>query len=100
MTTLYCREYPFLKLGPGILGPEHEIKFVNGFAEIANDDPHYAEKLRWTTALGTPPIENLGDNSEGQVAGDPSALDCPVCGKSFGTKPKLNGHLLSHRPKR
>jgi hypothetical protein len=94
---LYCESHPFLKLGPGTLPPEEVITFVNGFAEIADDDPNYAEKLRWTTAIGTPLIEQLGENTEGRVTtGAPEAFVCAIDGKSFGTQQGFRGHMLGH----
>ena len=86
MTTLFCKETPGLKLGPGLVGSDNVITFVKGYAELAEDDPRYAEKLAWITGPGCPKVYVLGPDS------------CYVCGASkIGTGAKAALHYANHR---
>jgi hypothetical protein len=92
---LYCPDVPELKLGPGVTATDPDlIVFSGGYAEIADDDPLLAVKLRWIAHPGTPPIRVL-DADEAPDTG--AAVTCPVCSKAFATDRQLNGHLLVHR---
>lgn len=108
--TLYCKESPSLKLGPGTTqvqplpvaedertrpAPEVGdcIVFFEGFATF--DPALLPDWEKWVNHPGTPYIEVLGDNSEGQVP-DGAGVACDVCHKSFATQPQLRGHMLGH----
>ena len=56
MVTLYCPETPGLHLGPGAPGSPNVIDFHDGYAEVDENDPLYAEKMRWINTFGCPPI--------------------------------------------
>lgn len=99
LITLYCEAHPTLKLGPGRLDESESIVFERGFAFLDTEDPNFAEKLRWTTAIGTPLIENLGSNEEDRTSpSDPTAHTCPICKKAFRNEFSKKGHMRSHAP--
>jgi len=91
VTVLYCKETPELKLGPGPVSHPSTIIFKNGWAEIPDGD----ERIQWVFAPGTPFIEIIDE--EGRVAAGAESFDCEVCGASYDSKKRLNGHRLSHR---
>ncbi|NJD27204.1 MAG: C2H2-type zinc finger protein [Chloroflexi bacterium] len=98
MVTLYCKETPGLKLGPGIKpGDRDIIEFKDGYADLDPADPAFAEKMSWVTAPGTPPIRIL--DADEVPLNTPDAVFCPECGKPFATDRQLNGHLIQHRRK-
>jgi hypothetical protein len=98
MAILYCAETPNLKLGPGVKpGDPDIIEFKDGYAEVDENDPMFAEKLSWIVYPGTPLIRVL-EEDEAPLT-DPNAVRCPECGKPFATERKLSGHLMSHRRK-
>lgn len=99
--TLYCEEARGLRLGPGIGNiqtPGQVIVFQEGFASF--DDRDFPDYQAWFA--GAPHIEILEADS-GRVAGSDSAEfvcerhDPP---KAFKNQKALNGHLLSHAPKK
>jgi hypothetical protein len=98
VVTLLCQETPGLHLGPGVPGSKNVIDFINGYATIDENDPLFGEKMSWVNSFGCPAIRLL---DEGEVpAGDPSAVPCPVCGKTFASDRQVNGHILgAHRQK-
>ena len=99
MVTLFCPDTSELKLGPGTSASDPDVvTFRNHFAEIDNDDPLLADKLRWARHPGSPPIVVLDDEAPA-VAG---AVTCPQCAaagivKAFATDRRLGAHLMSHR---
>ena len=97
--TLYCHETPGLKLGPGVPPDPNVIVFVDGYAELDEDDPLYEQKMAWTHTFGCPPIRVLEEDEA--RSDDPAAVHCPACGGAFATDRKLNGHILgAHRGKK
>lgn len=103
-TVLFSEETPTLRLGPGPSLPESEvIRFVNGYAEIAADDPNYDEKMRWVAV--TPGVEVLSEADRGRIVprdGDTRSFVCNDPShedpKSFETQKALNMHRLgAHR---
>lgn len=93
--TLYSPEAPGLKLGPGRAGSEDCLVFVDGYADVADDD--LPRVMDWIRASGPncPPIRIL-DASEGRLT-DPAAPRCDQCGRAFADDRALRAHLLSHR---
>ena len=86
--TLYCRETPGLKLGP-----EAQIVFVDGFADV--DTETYPDWEAWVHHPGTPFVRVLdaGEVTSAIALG----FTCDVDGLSFTTEAALNAHLLTHR---
>jgi hypothetical protein len=96
MVTLFCPETPGLHLGPGAPGSPNVIDFHDGYAEVDENDPLYAEKMRWINTFGCPPIRKLEVDEVPTT--DPNAVKCPACGDAFATDRKLNGHIMgAHR---
>jgi hypothetical protein len=96
---LYCKDEPGLHLGPGKPGSVNVIDFKEGYAEVADDDPLYEEKMSWINTSGCPFIRVL-EVDEVPVT-DANAPKCPACGLAFATDRKLNGHILgAHRGKK
>jgi len=97
VTVLYCQETPGLHLGPGKPGSPNVIDFVNGYAEVDEDnDPLAAEKMSWINTSGCPFIRVLEVDEVPTT--DPNAPKCPACGLAFATDRKLNGHIMgAHR---
>lgn len=96
MVILYCLETPGLHLGPGDPGSKNVIDFVNGYAELDENDPLFAEKMSWVNSFGCPAIRLLEEDEARPT--DPGAVACPACGATFATDRKLNGHILgAHR---
>jgi len=93
---LYCAEPSGLTLGPGPT-PGECIQFRGGFARFDSDE--FPAWESWVNHPGTPPIEILPPDSDLVASGTPDSFDCPICGKSFGKKIALTGHLRSHAPK-
>jgi hypothetical protein len=55
--------------------------------------------MGWVHSFGSPPIRVLDVDEVPST--DPSAVPCPVCGLTFATERKLNGHILgAHRGKK
>ena len=55
-TILYSPSAAGLHLGPGLPKEKNVINFVNGFAEISEDDPLFADKMSWVAgAVGAYP---------------------------------------------
>lgn len=93
---LYCPDTPGLHLGPGIPSSPRVINFLNGYADLDEDDPLFAEKMSWINGPGCPHIRIL--DVDEVPSNDPSAVPCPACGLTFATERKLNGHILgAHR---
>jgi hypothetical protein len=96
MVTLFCKDAPGLKLGPGLPNSDRVITFANGYADVAEDDPLFAEKLSWINGPGCPHIEVM-EADEAKTT-DPDAFACPVCDKAFGTKKARDMHqIAAHR---
>ena len=93
---LYCKEPQGLKLGSGST-PKEVIAFHDGFARFDSDD--FPDWEAWVNYPGTPDIEILPPDSELVAPGSADSFECPVCGKAFGKKFSLTGHLRSHAPK-
>lgn len=94
---LYCPEPLGLKLGPGST-PEEVIGFHDGFARFDSED--FPDWRAWVEYRTTPHIEILDAESDQVPANMPDAHICAVCGKAFTSKRGLQGHLMSHVPKK
>ena len=100
--SLYCAETASLKLGPGETGDSGRsiagqvIVFDYGFATF--DEAEFPDWQSWVNAPGSPAIRVV-DDAKGEATG-PGGVACGVCGKSFASDRALNGHLLSHRPRK
>jgi hypothetical protein len=88
--TLFCRETPGLKLGPG-----DEIVFKDGYADV--DTAEYPNWSDWAYHSGTPFIRVLDAGEATSATAD--SFICPTCERPFESERALNAHLLSHRPK-
>jgi hypothetical protein len=102
--TLYCRETPELKLGPGVRANSPDlVTFVGGYAELDTEDPMFKAKMSWIGMVGTPFIRVLGtDETPTNAAG---VVICPECkddgiDRAFPSEKSLNGHLIQHRMKK
>jgi hypothetical protein len=58
-TILWCKEAPntCMKLGPGDVKNGKVIVIQNGFAEVDEDLPDFAERMSWVNTPGCPHIE-------------------------------------------
>jgi hypothetical protein len=56
---LWCKEVPTtnMKLGPGDVKDGKVIVFANGYAEVDEDEPDFAERMSWVNTPGCPHIE-------------------------------------------
>jgi hypothetical protein len=96
--TAYCAEAQGLRLGPGTGNVPIKgelIVFQGGYAEF--DEADYPNWQSWLA--GAPHIEIL-DTAHGEIGPLDAEFVCDKCGKGFATKKALNGHLMSHKPKR
>jgi hypothetical protein len=94
--TAHCAEATGLKLGPGLglqQDPGNLIVFERGYATFDEKD----FPLWRTWLVGAPHIEVL---DEGEVNANDAEFVCETCGRAFATKQKLNGHRMSHVPKK
>jgi hypothetical protein len=92
-----CRETPGLKVGDGDLlvafrlGPGGA-----GYAEVAQDDPHYGEKIAGLElAVPTYGIEFLGEDSDVAAEGG-SPFFCETCQTGFKAKVGYDSHMRKH----
>ena len=108
MTTLFCQEAPHVLVGPGTEKDGNAIQFIRGYAEIADDDPRYEEKLGWIKVTSVPRIEILDEREPPRAValetadGYAGQFVCdqhdPV--KAFKTQGGLNLHRVNaHSPK-
>jgi hypothetical protein len=108
MTTYHCPGAPGLKLGPGDPStdlnakpdPVDVIRFVNGYAEVAEGDPLREQKLAWIAGAGAYQIKEVSD-LEAEAINDPTAINCPVDPERCEWRGPVAGHdwhILAHRP--
>jgi hypothetical protein len=101
VTTLYCKDTPGLHVGPGRPGSPNVVDFLNGYADVDEDnDPLASEKMAWIRLAAPAYGIRILEVDEVPVT-DPNAPKCPACGLAFATERKLNGHILgAHRGKK
>lgn len=94
--TLFCQDSHSLKLGPGEgnqQNPGQLIVFDRNYATFEEED--FPDWRAWQA--GAPHIEVLeGD----EVAATDAEFVCPTCNKAFASLRSLNGHRLTHAPRR
>lgn len=98
LITAYCQEAQGLRLGPGVGNAPIKgelIVFQGGYAEF--DEKDYPDWESWLR--GAPHVEIL-DSASGEVGAADTEFVCQHCGKGFKTQKALNGHLMSHKPRK
>jgi hypothetical protein len=88
---LWCKETPGLKLGPGNVQDGKVIVFKNGYAEVSEDLPDFAERMSWVNTPGCPHIEIITEETAAaHLPYNPNDKQCP---ETVPTDENLTGSM-------
>jgi hypothetical protein len=84
----FCKEAKGLKLGPHLPDHPSTIVFVNSYAEVDDQGPHYPDQLKWIAqAAGAYGIKCLGPSDVERRPFNPADLTCPISVPTIAESP-------------